>query len=196
MERNPQQALAYFYCEYSTPETQKLLNVLGSLVKQICVRSEDAFTELERLYSQREENGKLSSLPPTNKELGDLLKRISRYFDDVIVTTDGLNECRNPEDQNQILEYISSLNAPEHGTLKAIYTIRDEIDIREQLSDFKPISIAARGNDLELFVAAGIESRIKNKQLKLKDPTMKEIIIKNIITKANGMYDTRWRIRG
>lgn len=72
--------------------------------------------------------------------------------------------------------------------MKAIYTSRDEIDIRQNFSEFESISIAARGDDLELFVAAVIEDRICDRSLRLRDPMLKGIIINGIVSKANGMF--------
>jgi hypothetical protein len=87
-----------------------------------------------------------------------------------------------------MLDFLSSLTQPEWENIKAIYTSRDELDIREALKDFVSISIAARSHDLELFGAAGIESRIKEKRLQLRDPTMKEFVINTIVAGASGMY--------
>lgn len=106
-----------------------------------------------------------------------------------MIVVDGLDEIADPEERGNVLELFSSLNTSDYGTIKCIYTSRDEIDIRERFEQFESISIAAKGNDLELYVAAVIETRIHNRTLRVKDPFLKETIINGIISKANGMYD-------
>lgn len=183
-------AIAFYYCEYKKKETQILSNVVGSLIKQICVGSEKAFQELESLYARYHEKGK-SSIPPSTGDLIMTLKCISRRLDCVMLIVDGLDECPLLEERRALLELFSTLHHPDQGNIKAIYASRDEIDIREQFTDlnqFQTISIAARGTDLELFVAAEIELRISNKSLRLKDSSLKEYIVERIVTKANGMF--------
>lgn len=142
-------------------------------------------------YLARNEKGKNPVLP-TEKELEVLFKGLSRFFSSVIVTIDGLDECSIPEERKRLLTFLSSLSSPEIGNFKTIYTSRNEIDIREQPSPCTgSISIAAGGHDLELFVAAGIASRISDKQLRLRDPTLKDNIITKIVEKVQGMYDLK-----
>ena len=104
-----------------------------------------------------------------------------------MVVVDGLDECLSTDQRSILLKILSALNAPQHGNIKTICTSRDLIDIREQLNGFDNICIAARSNDLELLVTAGIEQRIENKSLRLRDPALKETIINTIVSKANGM---------
>jgi hypothetical protein len=160
--------------------------MLGSLIKQISASSDQAFEELDLFYKECNEKAKHPVLP-TNEELGKLLKRISRCFECVMVIVDGLDECSLPDERVHMLQMLSALNAPEQGNIKTIYTSRDEVDIRSHFTEHNSISIAARGKDLELYVAAGIELRINNKSLRLKDPALREIIINGIVSKANGM---------
>lgn len=186
VECNTHHALAYYYCEYGLPESQKLSNVLGFLLKQVCALSEGAFEELSAFYFTYNAKGNCVAFP-SDVEIGSLLQRVSRHFDSVVVIIDGLDECALLEDRRRMLGFLSSLTQPEWGNIKAIYTSRDEHDIRQALKKSVSISIAARSHDLELFVAARIESRVKEKRLRLRDPTMKEFIINTIVAKANGM---------
>jgi len=100
---------------------------------------------------------------------------------------DGLDECSLPDERNSILKFLSTISDAEHGHIKAMFASREEVDIKEQFSHFDKISIAAKGTDLELFVAAGIEMRIENKTLRLKDIALKGVIIQGIMSKAKGM---------
>jgi hypothetical protein len=183
--QRPGHAIAYYYCEHRLKETQMLSNMLGSMIKQICAVSDEAFDEVSLFYAQHNEKGKFPGLP-TSEDLGKLLKRLSRHFESVMIVVDGLDECALAEERNAMLAFFSTLHAPDQGNLKAIYASRDEVDIRRSLNEIDKISIAARGTDLELFVAAGIELRISNNSLRLNS-ALKETIIDGIVSKANGM---------
>jgi hypothetical protein len=162
VEQNPKCALAYYYCEYRLPE-------------------------LDLFYSDRNEKAKHPVLP-TAEELDKLLRRLSTSFESVMIIVDGLDEISDPEELSKVLSTLSSLTSPTDGSIKVIYTSRDEIDIKRHLPEFETICIAARGKDLELFVAAVVEDRIRNRSLRLRDPTLKGIIIDGIVSKANGMF--------
>jgi hypothetical protein len=181
---SPRHALAYYYCEDKFKDTQMLSNILGSLIKQICAWSDEAFEDLDDLY---EKCNKAAKHLPTTEDLSKLFKGLSNHFDCIMVIIDGLDECSDLDERRKTLEILSTLNSPEFGNFKTICTSRDEVDIRGHFSKFDKISIAARGNDLELYVSAGIESRIQKKILRLKDPSLKETIIDGIVSKANGM---------
>jgi hypothetical protein len=45
----------------------------------------------------------------------------------------------------------------------------------------------ARSSDLELYVASEIETRTRKKELNIKDPDLKEEIMKRLIHGADGM---------
>jgi hypothetical protein len=180
------EALAYYYVEYRLPETQKLPNIIGSLIRQLCATSDEAFRELEAYYEKYNPDPR-DSISLTEDDLKALMGRVCRCFENVMIIVDGLDEIQDTEDRSNILEMLSCLNTPEYGTIKCIYTSRDEIDIRQQFEHYQSISIAARGNDLELYVAAGIETRMKSRKLRMNDPLLKETIINGIVSKANGM---------
>jgi len=159
---------------------------MGSLIRQICASSEEAFEELEFFYSGSNRKGKPPVLP-TSEDFVRLFKSLCTHFECIMVIVDGLDECADPEERSSILETLSNLTSYEGRNVKVVCTSRDEIDIRRNFYRFDSISIAARGNDLELYVAAAIETRMKNNSFRMKDPALKEIIINGIVSKANGM---------
>lgn len=187
VEKQPKCTLAYYYCEFRLTEMQLLSNILGSLITQICASSDEAWEELDSFYSEHNEKAKHPALP-TAEEFDKLLRRLSTLFDTVMVIVDGLDEISDPEERSKVLTTLSSLCSPTDGSIKVIYSSRDEIDIKQNFASFDKISITARGNDLELFVAAVVEERIRNRSLRLRDPALQGIIINGIVSKANGMF--------
>jgi len=174
--------MAFFFCDYKKPETQVASTILGSLVKQLALQDERVLLELEAFYEAHNPKGK----PPkeiTTNELCDLLKIMASHFTHTMILIDGLDEI----DTNRVetLEMFCGLTSA--GKLKTLFASRDEVDIRNCLAGYANISIAAQSGDLRLYVAAEIETRTARNQLGIRDPELKEHIMKTLITGAEGM---------
>jgi hypothetical protein len=65
---------------------------------------------------------------------------------------------------------------------------RDHYNIRARLEEeFEPIQIAAHTEDVELYVNAEVDKRIRTRQLQLTSAHMKEEIRSALVEKADGM---------
>ena len=106
------------------------------------------------LYSSHNGSGKLATTP-TEEELGILLKKISIHFEQVSLVVDGLDEvgAAISVDRSELVKVLSTLHK---GTsnIRTIILSRAEGDIKDYMSDFSSVSIAARSSDLQLYVAA------------------------------------------
>lgn len=176
--------LAYYYCDYKDPSTQNPFNILGCLIRQLAMQNAEAFKKAESFYKKRNPQGKQAT-QATNNDLAELLQNMSNHFENVMIIIDALDECSS--DRSYIVELISHLVQPNQNSLKVIFTSRKEIDIEMHLSEFDQVSIAAKSSDLKLYVAAEIELRIRHKRLRLKDPSLKEYIMKRLVEGAEGM---------
>jgi hypothetical protein len=91
-ESTPNRAVAYFYCDYKDPETQNLINILGSLAAQLARLNENAFALPEELH----DTCHLGDRPCIQPELSLLTKRVCELaycFDNVSIIIEGLHEC-------------------------------------------------------------------------------------------------------
>lgn len=137
----------------------------------------------------------MRSIAPDNKksaqyeleELRDLIKNMTSNSDSTMILVDGLYVCGHST--SLVVELLAGLNADEDNSdVKTLFLSRDEHHIRDWLDDYSQISIAARGNDLKLYVGAEIENRTRLRKLRLKDQTLKEAIMERLMEKADGMY--------
>ena len=64
-------------------------------------------------------------------------------------------------DATTVVELLSSLSKSGISSVQTLFLSRDEIEIRETLTDYNPISIAADKGDLQLYVAAELATRMK-----------------------------------
>ena len=183
--------IAYFFCDYKDSATQDVVNILGALVRQFAIQDEQSFEILENYY-QRHLPQKAHALvptgsptPPTAEELHGLIQVMTKSFDNALIIVDALDECTG--DRSTVMELLESLNKPGANNIKTLFTSRDEYDIRARLADYVSVSIAARSSDLRLYVASEFELRMRNKKLRVRDPTLKEEIMTRLVEGAEGM---------
>lgn len=187
-QASPNIAVAFFYCDYKNVATQDPRNILGSLACQLALQDEQGCVKLQAFYAKHNPPDR----PSTgfhHDELRDLLVEMASNFNEVMIIVDALDECGSQN--KKITRLLSSLNGSnEICNIKTLFFSRDEQEIREVLEDYNQVSIAAESSDLRLFVGAEIELRIRNKDLRIKDKSLKEEIMKRLVEGAEGMF--RW----
>lgn len=178
-------AVAFFYCDYKNTATQVPRNILGSLVCQLALQDEHSFEKL-RAFHEKHNPADRPCGEFSLERLRDLLVEMASSFDTAMIVVDALDECGI---QNKLVaRLLSSLNSSsEAGNIKTLFLSRDEEEIREVLEEYDQVSIAARGSDLRLFVGAEIELRIRNKDLRIKDESLKQEIMERLVEGADGM---------
>jgi len=121
----------------------------------------------------------------TPEELCELIRKISKHFQTSMIIVDGLDEITN--NRADVTRLLRSLNT-ENGQVKTLFASRPEVDIGYELEDFVQIPIAAMSTDLRLYVASGIERRTRERKLRIRDPSLKDHIMKTLVDGADGMY--------
>jgi hypothetical protein len=119
---------------------------------------------------------------PTEEELGNLLKRMSLRFEQVSLVVDGLDEvgAAISIDRVELVRVLSTLHKTP-SNIRIIIFSRAEADIKDQMTDFRCVSIAARSSDLQLYVAA------KMQQLLIKDSNLRLEVLEALVDGADGM---------
>ncbi|KAM0436823.1 hypothetical protein ACHAPT_002535 [Fusarium lateritium] len=185
--RSPDIAVAFFFCDYKNEATLTPVNIFGAIASQIARQRDDAFDLLQDYYQELHPTRALDRAADAD-ELRATITKMSELFNQTIIVIDGLDECS--ENTDSVLDSISELATSTTSTSLALFS-RDEFNIRTWLQDeFEEISIEAHKEDVELFVRAEMEQRIQNNRLKLSNLKIKEEIVEELITRANGMF--RW----
>lgn len=177
-------AAAYFYCDYKDVKTQDPANILGSLAKQLILQSERCFKESEAFHEAHHSEKQVSTSYSPD-ELRDLILQMSSFFNQTMIVVDGLDECG--KDTTTVVELLSSLSKSEILSVQTLFFSRDEIEIRETLTDYTPLSIAADKVDLQLYVAAELGIRMKSRRLHINNKSIREHIMDRLVNGANGM---------
>ena len=178
------QGLAYFYCDYKDYATQQAENIMSSLVKHAAVQNQRSCEDLQRFLEKKEQREALGSTPSVSS-LTDLLVKMIGHYDCFYVIVDALDESPDGS-RREVLDVLKDLSIKAvHARL--IYTSRDEIDIQQAFTNFKPVRITANIDDLELYVASEIQTRSSSGRLNIKHSEVKEEIIDTLSHKADGM---------
>lgn len=178
-------AVAFYYCNYKNVETQRPNNIIGSLAKQIATQDEQCFQALRTFYQQHRRPDKL---PPEYEppELSALIKRMAVFFETTMIIVDALDECGKAV--KTLTKLLAGLRSnTEDNDIRTLFLSRDELDIRDILTNCSQVSIAAQSGDLKLYVAAEMERRISDKDLRIKDSSLKDHIMERLIEGADGM---------
>ncbi|KAE8862439.1 hypothetical protein PTNB29_05001 [Pyrenophora teres f. teres] len=187
-----QRAVALFYCDYKDKKSQKLVNILGTIASQLARQNEQSFQLLQAYASTLKPRNQLPRNPEV-EELVELVKEMANTFEDVRIVVDGLDECGDDigDGAANVSQTLRSL-ADGHDVISLCCLSRDEVDIREIFdpSFCKHIEIAAHSKDLEHYVRAEIEDRVRTRKLRVKSNNLKDEIINQLVNRANGMF--RW----
>lgn len=176
-------ALAFFYCDYKDVSTHVASNILGSIIKQLVLTNETAFKILVSFYEDHSQPF-ADYRSPDPESLLQTLHTITSEYDLTTIVIDGLDEIATKRP-----ETVALLQKMQEKPLRirTIFGSRYEADIAQCLRGFQHVSIMARSSDLELYVANEIETRMKKKELRIKDPDLKEQIMRRLVDGAEGM---------
>ncbi|KAL9027888.1 MAG: hypothetical protein Q9196_003660 [Gyalolechia fulgens] len=181
-------AVAFFYCDYKDPETQKPHLVLGSLIQQIAKQDEESFEKVQTFCDTQNPEYK-TDYGYDCQELRDLILDITSCFDSATIIVDALDECGS--NAAEVTELLASLHpTDQETTIQTLVLSRDEVEIRQYLESYAQVAISARSSDLTLYVGAEIESRIRKNKLRIKDQSLKGYIMEKLVAEADGMF--RW----
>ncbi|KAI0616794.1 ankyrin [Pyrenophora tritici-repentis] len=187
-----QRAVAFFYCDYKDKKSQKLVSILGTITSQLARQNEQSFQLLQAYASTLKPQNQLPRSPEVD-ELVELIKEMAKTFEDVRIVVDGLDECGDGmgDGAANVSQTLRSL-ADDHDIVSLCYLSRDEVDIREILdpSFCNHIEIAAHSRDLEHYVRAEMEDRVRTRKLRVKSSNLKDEIVDQLVNRANEMF--RW----
>ncbi|QGI80890.1 hypothetical protein CEK25_007619 [Fusarium fujikuroi] len=182
-------AIAYFFCTYRHERSQHMVNILSSLCTQLVLQSEKAFRILQEYHDQLFSSHHLCT-KPTAEMLTQILHRICACFARVYIIVDGIDECDNRVEANVKCLAELALSQGDDVVNMALFS-RDESIIRTRLEkDFSHVEIEAHTEDLQLYVASELNEKIASNRLRLRDPTLKDLIMTRLVGEAKGMF--RW----
>lgn len=176
--------VAFFFCDYKDSSSWNLVNILGAMASQLSRQNDDAYSSLQTYYDQLHPAGGLEKSPDT-EDLRAKIIEMSGHFKQTLVIVDGLDECGDSTDV--VVEALSELANYTPNMSMALFS-RHEANIQDFLQeDFEHISIAAKSDDVRLYVGAEMEKRIQNRRLRITSIELKDEIMNKLVEGAKGM---------
>ncbi|PGH32755.1 hypothetical protein GX50_04470 [[Emmonsia] crescens] len=154
---NPEVGVAFFFCDYKDSKTWDIVSILGAMASQIGRQNDAAYSSLQIYYDELHPDKRLE-MSPDAEDLRAKVTQMSEHFKQKIVIVDGLDECG---DNTDTVEWLQE--------------------------DFDHIPIAAKSDDVRLYVGAGVEKRIENRRLRITSMELKDEIMSKLVEDAKGM---------
>jgi hypothetical protein len=183
-EQTQNERLAFFFCDFRTPESQEARNVVGSLVAQLCTQAGWFPPELEDSFNQSI-NSAGKDVAPGLRVLADALISLAQHAD-ILILIDALDECDNCDEVINILNSIK-----QEAGINIFVTSRDEPHINHSLGDCIRVRLEARGDEVSDDIRNYIRTRLDTEaKLQWLSPSFKENIEEVLLSKSGGMF--RW----
>ena len=181
----PDVGAGFFFCDYKDYSTWDPANILGAIASQLARQKDEAFDILSQYYDELHPTRGLPKTPDPD-ELRARISTMSEKFSHTIIIVDGLDECDDRTDD--VVDSLSELVDYSTAVSMALFS-RNHYNIRVRLeeADFEHIAIAAHTEDIQLYVAAELDKRIRSRRLQLTNMEMKDEIMETLVNRAEGM---------
>ncbi|TFY72970.1 hypothetical protein EVG20_g53 [Dentipellis fragilis] len=177
-------ALVFFYFDFKDSAKQTFLDMLRSLLRQLCSQDLAASTVLKKLYADHDNGARQPSRQDLQATLGDILG----CFDDVYIVLDALDECHEDDRNRCLLSFLESTMLNGHSSVHFLATSRNDPDIMECLE--KATHVVNLGDqlmhgDIEAHLSAVFERQSPFKKF---NDNIKQEIKEILLGRANGMF--------
>ena len=179
-------AIAYYYCDYSDPQSLKISNIIGTLVKQFLMRLPsipDAIgQQIDRAFSYGLQR-------PPEQDLIDLILVTIEVFKDVFIIIDGIDTCEHIIQQT-LIGLIKRLAGLKSTTVRIFTASREDHNISMDLKDFSDIKLSAMSvaSDIGAYVKHSVALKVVKDELVFRDPRLKDKVELSLVNGACGMY--------
>ncbi|MCJ1457100.1 hypothetical protein MMC28_007466 [Mycoblastus sanguinarius] len=177
--------IVYYYCDYADQRTLQADRILGTLLKQFffggCIPKEIE-VQIPPGYGDGAEMLGVS-------ELMDLVRTATMLSSASFIIIDGLDECEK-EPRQQMIGFLGRISGLESVSLKTLVLCREEDELLRSLKGFSRIRItpSALESDIKSFVTGSVSSRIQSASLRIRNQSLEQDIVLELVSKAHGMF--------
>ncbi|KAI1276233.1 hypothetical protein F5Y07DRAFT_367646 [Xylaria sp. FL0933] len=176
--------VAYFYCDFRNSEAQTLANILGSIIRQILLQSDDIPGMIESHFRLCTAGGNYRK-----PEVPFLMEALSimTYQSRLLVIIDALDEI---EDRAEILDFFWRASS-EFENISFLISSRENEDIGQSLDHFRHIRIENQIAKLDEDITRYIDHRLQvDPSFQWLSSRVKDDIARSLHSQAAGMF--RW----
>ncbi|KAL8756238.1 MAG: hypothetical protein Q9199_003060 [Rusavskia elegans] len=177
--------IVYYYCDYADQRALRTETILGTILKQLFVNGHIP-EAVERAFP-RGDGEDAHTLNVNN--LIDLVCLAIKQPSLTFIILDGLDECEK-NTRKEILSFVGRLQKIDTLTIKLFISCRQEDQMLRSLQGVPTIHLTSSSleDDIRLFVAASVSSRITSGELRTRDPSLVQEIADELVNKAHGMF--------
>jgi Cdc6-like AAA superfamily ATPase len=177
--KDPTIGIAYIYCNFRRQETQKIDDLLASLLKQLAESQPSARGMVKDLYNRH----KTKQTRPSLDEVSRSLQAVTELHSQVFIIVDALDECQISNScRPKFLSSIFDLQAKTSAKLFA--TSRPLLDIEKELKGCLSLEILASDEDVRRYLNGNMSQLPK---FVLRKPELQEEITTKIVKAVEGM---------
>ena len=179
--------VTYFFCSFTNAASQDPVNLLGSLLVQLCNIDATLWTGVDARYSKEPSKSNSSCEPLSLGEATSMLADALRKFPRVYVIVDALNESKQSESA-LIFMTLRDLSRGHEG-LRFLFSSTEELlaptmERGSRLLSIVPMTSALVDDDIRLYV----DSRLAcNDRLRRLPSSLKDNIRSKLLSRADGM---------
>src|SRR5882762_2692977 len=189
-----QASMAFFYFDFRNANKQSLRDLIPSLLTQLSAPSSARCDILSKLYSDHDDGKNQPSDRVLTKCLEDILSLPDQR--PIYLIMDALDECPItsgiPSARERVLQLLKELVDLGLPNLHICVTSRPEIDIRNAIEPLTSLRVSlhdqtAQKEDIADYVRSIVYSNSDTNMKRWKNED-KEIVIKTLAERADGMY--------
>ncbi|KAK4213862.1 ankyrin repeat-containing domain protein [Rhypophila decipiens] len=179
--------IAYIFFSYKKEGSQGLMDVLASLLRQLCAYRHPLPAEIQELYKEYTKN---SDRRLTRGELVDNLDKVAQSFSQVFIFFDALDECRQGSTLLSILSEMFGLQK-KRRTVNLLATSRYIPEIMSEFNDRKEgrttpvVEVRASEADVRKYLEGQSQDLLPFAR---RDKELQGQIVTKIVAAVQGMF--------
>ena len=176
--------LAYFYTDYKESQKKEPSQILCTLLSQLAKNNKHIFQRVQSFFQeQRKENP--AYCPRLEEIRSNFNSFIAGTFKKVILVVDAIDECNSRKCITSSLRTIKEA-CP---SVKILVSSREEHEISRAFKGLPRTRMKESDVmvDIESYVTFEVDSRIKEKTLKIRSHETKQIVCDTLVKKSEGM---------
>ena len=180
----PASGVIYYYCDYADQRSLQLDCILGSLLKQLYLYRqipETVESQLLQLFAARSQSS-------PDIALVNIFCSSVAILSDLYIIFDGLDECDKAV-WRTMLRLFKQLAAIRQTNVKVFMTCVEEGSVAHSLNGFAKVQLSpsVTSADIKAFVQSSVRLKIEDGELKIRNPSLEQDIVSELVLKANGL---------
>lgn len=177
----------FHFCDFAQPATLQIGQIYRAILKQVHAKNVMQEILIDKIVKEFKQNPHGIA----EKQLQELVIQAIETCNSqrVNVVCDGLDECEQ-YDQRTICDMLSRLAGSDKACIKVLVTCREEERPLKYLKAFVHLHLTPDIShaDMEVFVVGAIRSCIERGDMTLKNPALRQEVVNELVSKADGMY--------